>query len=127
MKIYLLCYATTAALGITAFQPASLLQTFPRRSSCCSCSLRLRPPPLLTTSCSSSALNFSPDATSTSSSSTTKTADDAHYQLDQKTWMFQNKYPIAYEVARVVSNNDTSNDAITTTVPILLLNGFGVG
>ena len=37
--------------------------------------------------------------------------------------MFQNKYPIAYEVAKVVNNDD----AITTTVPILLLNGFGVG
>ena len=129
MKIYLLCYATTVALGITAFhQPASpLLKTPPRESSCSSSSLRLlRPPPLTTTSCSSSALNSSPDATSSSSSrSLTNTADDAHYQLDQKTWMFQNKYPIAYEVAKVVSDNDTDNNS--DEVPILLLNGFGVG
>jgi len=43
--------------------------------------------------------------------------------------MFQNKYPIAYEVAKVVSDTDDNSDdnAITTTVPILLLNGFGVG
>jgi pimeloyl-ACP methyl ester carboxylesterase len=39
--------------------------------------------------------------------------------------MFQNKYPIAYEVAKVVSDNDTDNNS--DEVPILLLNGFGVG
>jgi pimeloyl-ACP methyl ester carboxylesterase len=47
--------------------------------------------------------------------------------------MFQNKYPIAYEVARLsVSPEDIENEMMTMEdddeeVPILLLNGFGVG
>ena len=42
------------------------------------------------------------------------------FHLEQSTWMFK-KYPIAYEVASdVVSGN-------RDVVPILLLNGFGVG
>ena len=48
--------------------------------------------------------------------------------IEQKTWMFQNKYPIAYEVA--TNNNNIQNDednGIEMVVPILLLNGFGVG
>ena len=45
--------------------------------------------------------------------------------LDQKTWMFQAKYPISYEVA---SNADIDvNNKDVEVVPILLLNGFGVG
>jgi hypothetical protein len=61
-------------------------------------------------------------------------------ELQQKKWMFQNKYPIAYEVARMVSVNQDGTcvknnieDGLTTmnegdeVVPILLLNGFGVG
>mmetsp|Transcript_22951 Transcript_22951/g.49660 ORF Transcript_22951/g.49660 Transcript_22951/m.49660 type:complete len:510 (+) Transcript_22951:53-1582(+) len=47
--------------------------------------------------------------------------------LEQKTWMFQNKYPIAYEVASNVVDNDANNDDDVEVVPILLLNGFGVG
>ncbi|KAL7526974.1 hypothetical protein ACHAXR_001735, partial [Thalassiosira sp. AJA248-18] len=43
-------------------------------------------------------------------------------KLEQKTWLFKNKYPIAYEVA---SARDVDEDV--EVVPILLLNGFGVG
>ncbi len=49
-----------------------------------------------------------------------------HGRLERKTWTFRGKYPIAYEVA---TNNDDvdaeGHDA--EVVPILLLNGFGVG
>lgn len=45
--------------------------------------------------------------------------------LQQNTWMFQNKYPIAYEVARNIDFDVNKNDV--EVVPILLLNGFGVG
>ena len=40
--------------------------------------------------------------------------------------MFQDKYPIAYEVASIVADDD-DDDVMITTIPILLLNGFGVG
>ena len=49
--------------------------------------------------------------------------------LEQKTWMFQDKYPIAYEVAK---NNQDKNEGDENKQHenkeyILLLNGFGVG
>ncbi|KAL3808727.1 hypothetical protein ACHAXA_010893 [Cyclostephanos tholiformis] len=52
--------------------------------------------------------------------------------LERGTWMFRGTYPIYYEVASVVDGGDdtrrtspeANDDAI---VPILLLNGFGVG
>eukprot|EP00970_Alexandrium_tamarense_P004171 scaffold696_cov197-Alexandrium_tamarense.AAC.3 len=54
-------------------------------------------------------------------------SSSSNLKLEQKTWMFQYQnnrnvqYPIAYEVA---SNPDNTNKDV---VPILLLNGFGVG
>mmetsp|Transcript_26530 Transcript_26530/g.56402 ORF Transcript_26530/g.56402 Transcript_26530/m.56402 type:complete len:612 (-) Transcript_26530:1061-2896(-) len=52
-------------------------------------------------------------------------------QLNQRRWVFRDKYPIAYEVAtdatpwRRESEHEKESD--TDVVPILLLNGFGVG
>ncbi|KAL9184919.1 hypothetical protein ACHAXT_002696 [Thalassiosira profunda] len=46
-------------------------------------------------------------------------------QLEQKTWTFRGKYPIAYEVATSSVSGEASVDL--EVVPILLLNGFGVG
>jgi pimeloyl-ACP methyl ester carboxylesterase len=53
---------------------------------------------------------------------------ESSFQLLQKTWMFRGKYPIVYEVATSNTRDlaDSSNDQ-TNVVPILLLNGFGVG
>eukprot|EP00984_Skeletonema_dohrnii_P010976 scaffold4339_cov100-Skeletonema_dohrnii-CCMP3373.AAC.1 len=102
-----LCYAITAAaaaIGTTAFQP---------------------PPSLLlpTLRHHDALARFS----STHDSITThNNHNHGQYQLEQKTWMFQDKYPIAYEVASAANTNNISNEDVTT-VPILLLNGFGVG
>jgi len=57
--------------------------------------------------------------------STTNNNDDM--KLEQKIWMFQDKYPISYEIAAANSNNVVTNDNNVEIVPILLLNGFGVG
>ena len=46
-----------------------------------------------------------------------------NFRLEPKTWMFQNKFPIAYELATCIID-DIRNKKV---VPILLLNGFGVG
>lgn len=51
---------------------------------------------------------------------------EAYFQLEQKTWMFRDKYPIAYEVATCKATEIDGNDQ-TNVVPILILNGFGVG
>ena len=49
--------------------------------------------------------------------------DNDLFQLKLNTWMFNNKYPIAYEVACYNKDIMIKNNV----VPILLLNGFGVG
>ncbi|KAL3781828.1 hypothetical protein HJC23_011137 [Cyclotella cryptica] len=51
---------------------------------------------------------------------------EAYFKLEQKTWTFREKYPIAYEVATCNTKATDMNDQ-TNTVPVLLLNGFGVG
>jgi len=102
-----LCYAITAAaaaVGTTAFQP---------------------PPSLIlpTLRHHEALVRFS----STHDSITThNNHNDGQYQLEQKTWMFQDKYPIAYEVASA-DTTDSDKDEDVVKVPILLLNGFGVG
>ena len=63
-------------------------------------------------------------STTTPNESTTNNNNDL--KLEQKIWMFQDKYPISYEVA-ANNNNLVSNDNNVEIVPILLLNGFGVG
>lgn len=45
-------------------------------------------------------------------------------ELNERTWMFQNKFPIAYELATCTDDTRVSSQDV---VPILLLNGFGVG
>eukprot|EP00581_Thalassiosira_minuscula_P017468 CAMPEP_0183731112 /NCGR_PEP_ID=MMETSP0737-20130205/34470_1 /TAXON_ID=385413 /ORGANISM="Thalassiosira miniscula, Strain CCMP1093" /LENGTH=520 /DNA_ID=CAMNT_0025963771 /DNA_START=20 /DNA_END=1579 /DNA_ORIENTATION=+ len=66
-------------------------------------------------------------------SATTNNAIDSQHtetknkiQLELKTWMFRNKFPIAYEVAKSTKNANSNADDVEI-VPILLLNGFGVG
>ena len=80
----------------------------------------------------------------TTTATTTTTTTTSTLELQQKKWMFQNKYPIAYEVARIISAGHATTDASAmksgdgavtmiaededeVVVPILLLNGFGVG
>jgi len=65
-----------------------------------------------------------------SSSTTTNpnestTNNNNNMKLQQKIWMFQDKYSISYEVA--TNNNIVTNANNVDIVPILLLNGFGVG
>jgi len=129
--ILLLCYAVTEAIGITSFQPPTTTTTTTHHLSSSLSSVKplllsSSPPPL-----------FRSAASSVSSHRTTKRhyktllrvhnsdslSSSSPYQLKQKTWMFQDKYPIAYEVAS--SNVHNGDDDVT--VPILLLNGFGVG
>ena len=64
-------------------------------------------------------------STTTPNESTANNNNDM--SLEQKIWMFQDKYPISYEIASK-SNNLVKNDGNNVDiVPILLLNGFGVG
>lgn len=54
--------------------------------------------------------------------------DNHHLNLECNTWIFRNVHPIYYEVA--TDNRiciDDPSAATATIVPILLLNGFGVG
>ena len=60
---------------------------------------------------------------SMASSETSDANRHLNLQLEQKTWMFQNKFPIAYELATCTKDGSSNQNAI----PILLLNGFGVG
>lgn len=57
------------------------------------------------------------------STSPTTEKNSNNFQLEQSIWMFQNKFPISYEVA--TNSKNTSDEK--NVVPILLLNGFGVG
>ena len=106
-----LCYAITAiATGSTAFQPPSLpLRPVIRTSS-----------DIKQQSISSSRIKHHESLLIRRSS--THNHDDDSYQLEKKTWMFQDKYPISYDIATT-----TSNEEDVATVPVLLLNGFGVG
>mmetsp|Transcript_25935 Transcript_25935/g.62278 ORF Transcript_25935/g.62278 Transcript_25935/m.62278 type:complete len:469 (+) Transcript_25935:295-1701(+) len=60
------------------------------------------------------------------SPSSSHDTENIELKLEQKTWTFRNKYSIAFEVA-TVANNEDYEDVSVETVPILLLNGFGVG
>ena len=115
-----LCYAIAAATGITAFQqPVSV----PSRGidRCRPSSIQSLQRPLHSRHHNKQLGRIS----STLNSDSIISIDGIdEYQLEQKKWMFRDKYPIAYEVASVITGD--SDDA-ETTVPILLLNGFGVG
>jgi len=90
------------------------------------------PPSNLFNKLCSSRLNYNApttllhSSTTTPNESTTNNNNDNDMKLEQKIWMFNDKYPISYEVAsnsNLVTNNNNNGEI----VPILLLNGFGVG
>lgn len=68
-------------------------------------------------------------APAASESDADRSAGTENLALEQRTWMFRDKYPIAYEVASAGrgSGKADDDDAEAEAVPILLLNGFGVG
>ncbi|KAL7468647.1 hypothetical protein ACHAXS_008880 [Conticribra weissflogii] len=82
------------------------------------------------------------ESISDETTTTTTVIDDDDFRRDglelhSRRWMFRGKYPIAYEVATDASTiaafgregDDASSDVdvVVDVVPIVLLNGFGVG
>jgi len=91
------------------------------------------PPSNLFNKLCSSRLNYNApttllhSSTTTPNESTTNNNNDNDMKLEQKIWMFQDKYPISYEIASANGNLVVTNDNNVEIIPILLLNGFGVG
>lgn len=130
-RFAVLCYATTAvAIGITAFQAPPALPPIRAASNSrpflspfsAHSSSRIRNHHKALIRRSSTQHN-----SDSSISAHTNHHNNDEYKLEQRTWMFQDKYPIAYEVATTTTTNSDSNEEDVLTVPILLLNGFGVG